>query len=214
VHSFVYALARFGAHIAPRAAPGMDLPAHVDRRLREEFRCVIDASGPFGVLYRTPDEPHQPTLFAEPEYKIVQSDAVALAAAAEEKDGAKMAAVYVTRFQKERWTDKDQVYPTVDAEFLRRPEFARASVLHPLPRVGELHASVDSDSRAVYFQQAAYGVPIRMALISLLLGVRKGKSLPKFAGGFDSDRIPVYDQPRDEGLQCVNPNCIVHDPSE
>jgi len=201
VHSFVYALARFGAHIAPRPAPGMDLPAHVDKRLREEFRCTIDPNGPIGVLYRTPDEPHQPTLFAEPEYRIVTGKPT-------------IGAVYVTRFQKERWSNKDQAYPTVDAEFLKQPEFSHASVLHPLPRVGELDVSVDSDTRAIYFQQAAYGVPIRMALISLLLGLRKGKSLHKFEGGFENERVPAYDQPRDEGLQCPNANCIVHDPSE
>ena len=39
IHSFVYALARFGATIDPLPAPGMELPAHVDRRLREEFHC-------------------------------------------------------------------------------------------------------------------------------------------------------------------------------
>jgi aspartate carbamoyltransferase catalytic subunit len=37
IHSFVYALARFGATIDPLPAPGMELPAHVDRRLRENF---------------------------------------------------------------------------------------------------------------------------------------------------------------------------------
>src|SRR5439155_4547204 len=41
IHSFVYALARFGATIVPMAAKGMELPAHVDRRLREEFRCQV-----------------------------------------------------------------------------------------------------------------------------------------------------------------------------
>src|SRR6266446_7925657 len=37
IHSFVYALGRFSATIEPLPAPGMELPAHVDRRLREEF---------------------------------------------------------------------------------------------------------------------------------------------------------------------------------
>src|SRR5712691_1647658 len=41
IHSFVYALARFGATIMPMAAKGMELPEHVDRRLREEFRCQM-----------------------------------------------------------------------------------------------------------------------------------------------------------------------------
>src|SRR5947209_3314462 len=67
IHSFVYALARFGATIMPMAAKGMELPAHVDRRLREEFRCQMvpvpkkgegdDAS--IDALYVTPEEPHQ-----------------------------------------------------------------------------------------------------------------------------------------------------------
>jgi aspartate carbamoyltransferase catalytic subunit len=213
VHSFVYALARFGAHIAPRPAPGLELPAHVDKRLREEFHCVIDPNGPFGALYRTPDEPHQPTLFAEPEFEIYAGSAN-VGGKERHKRKEKIAAVYVTRYQKERGTGKDQAYPTVDADFLKQPEFAQASVLHPLPRVGELDAAVDSDSRAVYFQQASYGVPVRMALISLLLGLRKGKSLHQFEGGFDRQRLPPYDQARDEGIRCINPNCIVHDQSE
>ncbi len=57
--------------------------------------------------------------------------------------------------------------------------------MHPLPRVGELDAAFDTDRRAVYFEQAAYGVPVRMALISLLLGLQ-GKSLHRFEGGFET----------------------------
>src|SRR5205814_5021525 len=63
IHSFVYALARFGATIVPMAAKGMDLPAHVDRRLREEFHCQVVAApkskgGAIDALYVTPEEPH------------------------------------------------------------------------------------------------------------------------------------------------------------
>ncbi len=46
IHSFVYALARFGATIDPLPAPGMELPAHVDRRLREEFHCRMVSKDP------------------------------------------------------------------------------------------------------------------------------------------------------------------------
>src|SRR5947209_20263234 len=74
IHSFVYALARFGATIVPMAAKGMELPAHVDRRLREEFRCQMVAVPRGGeddttidALYVTPDEPHQQSLFSGPE---------------------------------------------------------------------------------------------------------------------------------------------------
>jgi aspartate carbamoyltransferase catalytic subunit len=212
IHSFVYALARFGANIMPMPAKGMGLPAHVDRRLREEFGCqIVPASkrendgAPIDALYVTPEEPHQQSLFAGPEIGID------LAVAISEK---KIDAVYVTRFQKERWAEQDQPYPKIDKKFLNEPKYSGASVLHPLPRVGELDASLDSDSRAVYFQQAAYGVPVRMALISLLLGLNKGKSLHRFEGGFDRQKYPLYDQPRDLGIHCVNRNCIVHEPME
>jgi aspartate carbamoyltransferase catalytic subunit len=210
IHSFVYALARFGANIMPMPAKGMGLPAHVDRRLREEFGCQIvpvpkgegdDAS--IDALYVTPDEPHQQSLFSGP---VIDLDA----AVADKK----IDAVYVTRFQKERWADKDQPFPKIDKKFLNEPKYSNASVLHPLPRVGELDAALDSDSRAVYFQQAAYGVPVRMALISLLLGLSKGKTLHKFEGGFDKHKYPLYEQPRSVGMSCPNKNCIVHEPME
>jgi Aspartate/ornithine carbamoyltransferase, Asp/Orn binding domain/Aspartate carbamoyltransferase regulatory chain, metal binding domain len=126
----------------------------------------------------------------------------------------KIDAVYVTRFQKERWTEKERAYPKIDAKFLGEAKFSEASVMHPLPRVNELDASFDSDRRAVYFQQAAYGVPIRMALISLLLHLQKNKSLAPFSGGFAKATHPVYVQPIGTGLQCDNPNCITGDPSE
>ncbi|MGA8649114.1 MAG: hypothetical protein WB677_00540, partial [Xanthobacteraceae bacterium] len=104
--------------------------------------------------------------------------------------------------------------PKIDAKFLGEAKYSQASVLHPLPRVGELDAKLDSDTRAVYFEQAAYGVPIRMALISLLLGLYKGKSLAKFQGGFSEQTARVYDQPFNVGISCSNNNCIVHDPME
>jgi aspartate carbamoyltransferase catalytic subunit len=44
-------------------------------------------------------------------------------------------------------------------------------VLHPLPRVNEIAAEVDSDPRAVYFRQAKYGMYVRMALLASILGV-------------------------------------------
>jgi aspartate carbamoyltransferase catalytic subunit len=209
IHSFVYALARFGATIDPLPAPGMELPAHVDRRLREEFNCrmVSKDPGQAGVdkpdaLYVTSDQPHQLSLIPDPEVDfglLVQK---------------KTDAVYVTRFQKERWVDKDQPYPKIDAKFLGEAKYADASVMHPLPRVNELDASFDSDRRAIYFQQAAYGVPIRMALISLLLHLHKDKSLREFDSGFAKPDHPVYVQPIGTGLSCDNPNCITGDPAE
>ena len=86
--------------------------------------------------------------------------------------------------------------------------------MHPLPRVNELDASFDTDRRAIYFRQAAYGVPVRMALISLLLHLHKSKSLRKFVGGFAEPEHPLYVQPIGTGIHCANPNCITRDPAE
>src|ERR1700726_3985758 len=70
IHSFVYALARFGATIDPLPAPGMELPPHDDRRLREEFHCRMVSKDPgqphdaqtvgdsIDALYVTADQPH------------------------------------------------------------------------------------------------------------------------------------------------------------
>jgi aspartate carbamoyltransferase catalytic subunit len=210
IHSFVYALARFRATIDPLPAPGMELPPHVARRLREEFHCRMISKAPgqpddgsIDALYVTADQPHQLSLYAEPEidYGLVLQK--------------KIDAVYVTRFQKERWTEKERrPYPKIDAKFLREAKYSQASVMHPLPRVNELDASLDTDRRAIYFRQAAYGVPVRMALISLLLHLHRNKSLHTFAGGFAPPEHPIYVQPIGTGVQCGNDNCITVDPAE
>ena len=164
IHSFVYALARFSANIMLMPAKGMELPA--PRRLaaartnsiaacyREPRNEKDDAS--VDAVYVTSDKPHQLSLISDLDTKV--------------KKG--IDAMYVTRFQKERWTDKSQDYPTIDSRFLKDRKFSKTSLLHPLPRVGELDISLDSDPRAAYFRQAAYGVPIRMALIALDPGLR------------------------------------------
>jgi hypothetical protein len=160
------------------------------------------SDGSIDALYVTADQPHQLSLIPDPEIDyglLVQK---------------KIDAVYVTRFQKERWTEKERPYPKIDAKFLGEPKYSDASVMHPLPRVNELDASFDSDRRAVYFQQAAYGVPVRMALISLLLHLHQNKSLHQFPGGFAKPEHPVYAQPIGTGVQCGNGNCIVSDPAE
>ncbi len=41
--------------------------------------------------------------------------------------------------------------------------------MHPLPRVDELSPELDKDRRGIYFKQAAYGVPVRMALLEFLV---------------------------------------------
>jgi aspartate carbamoyltransferase catalytic subunit len=206
IHSFVYALARFGANILLMPAKGMELPAHVDWRLRNEFNVMAVPKEKLGgadpaidAIYVTAEEPHQLSLYAPDETLTSKLT----------KD---IDVLYMTRFQKERWAEAAHDYPRVDANFLRAGRFEKTSVLHPLPRVGELDVSFDQDSRAAYFRQAAYGVPIRMALIALLLKADAKASLQQFDSGFRRERGHVFEQTRDMGLLCANPNCISHDP--
>lgn len=82
--------------------------------------------------------------------------------------------LYVTRVQKERFTDLAQ-YEEVKDHYEITPELmARAKkkmvVMHPLPRVGEIHYGVDEDPRAAYFRQVRNGMYIRMALLAAVLG--------------------------------------------
>jgi carbamoyl-phosphate synthase/aspartate carbamoyltransferase/dihydroorotase/carbamoyl-phosphate synthase/aspartate carbamoyltransferase len=82
--------------------------------------------------------------------------------------------LYVTRVQKERFTDLAQ-YEEVKDQHEITPEImqkakARMVVMHPLPRVGEIHYAVDHDPRAAYFRQVKNGMYIRMALLAAVLG--------------------------------------------
>jgi aspartate carbamoyltransferase catalytic subunit len=79
--------------------------------------------------------------------------------------------VYWTRLQKER-LEKPEAVPSsgfvIDATALEVLP-SSASILHPLPRVGEIDPLIDADQRAQYFQQAGNGLYIRMALIDKIL---------------------------------------------
>ncbi|MEN6579398.1 MAG: aspartate carbamoyltransferase [Anaerolineaceae bacterium] len=82
--------------------------------------------------------------------------------------------LYVTRIQKERFSDMAQ-YEEVKNYFEITPELMEQAkqkmiVMHPLPRVGEIHYKVDRDPRAAYFRQVQNGLYIRMALLAAVLG--------------------------------------------
>ncbi|HEX2065674.1 MAG TPA: aspartate carbamoyltransferase [Candidatus Thermoplasmatota archaeon] len=82
--------------------------------------------------------------------------------------------LYVTRIQKERFPDAASYAKVkgsfrIDADLLRRTR-SRAIVMHPLPRVDEVATDVDAHPAAKYFDQARNAVPVRMAVLSALLG--------------------------------------------
>lgn len=81
--------------------------------------------------------------------------------------------LYVTRIQRERFPDENE-YRAVAGEYQIDPSILeRASpeltIMHPLPRVDEIASAIDQTSHATYFEQAHSGVPVRMALLDLML---------------------------------------------
>ncbi|HID54128.1 MAG TPA: aspartate carbamoyltransferase [Anaerolineae bacterium] len=82
--------------------------------------------------------------------------------------------LYVTRVQKERFADLAQYEQVKDYYEITADLMAKAKekmiVMHPLPRVGEIHYNVDADPRAAYFRQVKNGMFIRMALLAAVLG--------------------------------------------
>lgn len=82
--------------------------------------------------------------------------------------------LYVTRVQKERFEDLG-VYESVKGAYVVTPETMRLAkpkmaLMHPLPRVGEIHPDVDADPRAAYFREMECGLYVRMALLAMVLG--------------------------------------------
>jgi aspartate carbamoyltransferase (EC 2.1.3.2) len=84
--------------------------------------------------------------------------------------------LYMTRVQRERFFNEEDYIRLKDSYILDSEKMELASknmiVMHPLPRVNEIAYDVDNDPRAYYFKEAQYGMYVRMALISKLLGVR------------------------------------------
>ncbi len=85
--------------------------------------------------------------------------------------------LYMTRVQRERFFNEADYIRLKDSYVLTPEKLASAksdlAILHPLPRVNEISTSVDADPRACYFKQVLYGKFIRMALIMMLLEVKK-----------------------------------------
>jgi aspartate carbamoyltransferase catalytic subunit len=215
VHSLIYALARFGATILFCPGPGLEIPEHVLRRLSTEYKGELKRCGnlnqeferevfPIDAIYMTPVSPHQLAMLPD------ISTRVELQAGVD--------ALYVTRLQKERQapTVEEQGlkegYPVVDRKLLKGKEFKKTLVMHPLPRVDELTHEVDADPRSMYFKQAAYGMPVRMALLALLLGAKE-VTIPEKEDSFvQKIDHPVYK--RDSGVKCPNTKCVSNQETE
>ncbi len=86
--------------------------------------------------------------------------------------------MYVTRIQRERFADPEEYEKVKNAFILRAAQLTAVKenfrILHPLPRVNEIHTDVDALPGAYYFQQAGNGVYMRQAILTTLLETAKG----------------------------------------
>ena len=211
VHSLAFALARFGATILFRPGPGLEMPEHVVRKLTTECAGELkkyealshvtkEGFFPPDAIYMTTSIPHQLAMMPEIDRQV------------ELKMEKGIDALYITRLQRERLaptTEEGELkrdYPVVDKKFFKEKGFKKTIVMHPLPRLDELASEMDTDPRSMYFKQAARGVPIRMALISLLLGVKSIDIPEKSQTLARKIDYPVYNRPF--GVQCHNSNCV------
>lgn len=208
IHSLIFALAKFGANIFFFPSPGLEVPEHVLQKLVTEYggelekvsakqRTVKDGKLPLDAIYVTPSSPHQLAMMPDITAQVDLAKGVD--------------ALYVTRPQRERFTAEEQGhadkerYPVVNKDLMKESEFRKTIIMHPLPRVDELACELDTDPRSMYFKQAALGVPVRMALTAIMLGL---KDLPSPAGKFIERKVeyPVYS--RETGIRCPNSRCV------
>jgi len=199
IHSFCYALARFGANIVTMPYPGFELPDYVLHRLRRDFgvqtaaASVADLPGIAGssnaAAYLTASKPHQLALFTSlTNIEVNRIDAI-----------------YMTRAQRERHVGETTAnYPRLSRTTLDAAAAKDARIMHPLPRVDEIDYDVDDDPRSIYFRQAELGVPMRMALMAFLLGKIQLRAEPPaslaVAPGIQAGA----------GLRCRNERCITN----
>jgi aspartate carbamoyltransferase catalytic subunit len=204
-HSLLFALAKFGANILFCPSPGLEVPPNVIRKLITEYGGDVelqhekknqDISFPLDAVYMTPSSPHQLAMMPDVNIEVELRKGVD--------------ALYVTRTQKERFSESEKErntghFPVIDQQFMKGKEFSKTMVMHPLPRVDELAYDMDTDPRSMYFKQAAHGVPIRMALLAQLLGC-KDSTPSDVSSSQKKVNYPLYN--RGYGVTCTNPKCV------
>ncbi|MBI2935208.1 MAG: aspartate carbamoyltransferase catalytic subunit [Chloroflexi bacterium] len=201
IHSLAYALARLGARIRTIAAePGLGLPSYVRARL-QRLKCDLKEYSSLGegfkedslVLHQAEADPNGvPRGRSGPQseslFRLLQE----------------LDAMYLTRLQTERLGEgvrATRAQAQITVKLLQNaPE--DTLVMHPLPRVNEIAYEVDSDKRAAYFRQMRNAIPVRMAVLALILGAKESRGVRAKR----SDRVRV-DVPQE--VRCTNRRCVV-----
>jgi aspartate carbamoyltransferase catalytic subunit len=197
-HSLAAALLRLGNDVVALAEPSLALPESVHARCAairgvEVTRKRCRAAGALAAL----DGLSAVVMTAAGGARGGAGELLDLGAVAFD-------ALYATRLQKERLPPAQRAagptLPRIDRALLDHPALRSAIVLHPLPRVGEIDARFDVDPRAAYFDQAALGVPMRMALVAAALS-------PTGAQRLDV-RDPRTPSDLDAAAACVEEVCV------
>ena len=85
----------------------------------------------------------------------------------------KLDILYVTRIQKERFSDMEEYIKVKNSHVIGIDTLSKmkkdAIIMHPLPRIDEISKEVDSTNNAKYFKQAEYGKYVRATLLDLVL---------------------------------------------
>ena len=114
----------------------------------------------------------------------------------------KLDILYMTRVQRERFSDEEDYLRLKDCYILNKAKLEKAKkdlcILHPLPRVNEISTEVDDDSRACYFKQVLCGKYIRMALILKLLSEKAVQKIKN-----EESESTIINE-----IKCKNPRCI------
>ena len=114
----------------------------------------------------------------------------------------KLDILYMTRVQRERFSDEDEYLRLKDSYILNNLKLKNAKsnlcIMHPLPRVNEISTEVDDDPRAAYFRQAENGRYMRMAIILKLLSEKN----------LNEEVQEKCEIVQDETLKCCNEKCI------
>ena len=112
--------------------------------------------------------------------------------------------LYMTRIQRERFDDIKEYEKVKHAFQISKKDIEgkckdNMIIMHPLPRVDEINIDLDYTKYAKYFIQARNGVPIRMAMLSLAIGVIKSNTKKK--------KID-YDITENKNIVCQNKKCV------
>lgn len=195
VRSLAWSLAMLGARVVLLPAPGLDWQASYEQRVIDHFDLRLrwvshplfsDWIGNSEARVIEPKGLVQKDLFGSDVPKLESLDAL-----------------YLTRLQVERGaSSSSSIFPGLTAEAIENKLLADCLFLHPLPRRSELPTFVDSDPRAIYFEQAANGPIVRQAVFLAVLAGQDHSLLPlrSLSAGNTEHSL--------DG--CPNTNCISH----